>query len=119
MANLKEKANTYRLLMTSTPENLEMSWSRILTFGSKVLLAGYYYEYKKPCYFGAAYEFTGVDHTCEGEVRLTAVSEERFEDEPLRQKKEDQHHSGVYHSGYRNHSKKNHTGHIIGGAGTA
>ena len=46
MANLKEKANTYRLPMTSTPENLEMSWSRILTFGSKVLLAGYYYEYK-------------------------------------------------------------------------
>ena len=81
MANLKEKANTYRLPMTSTPENLEMSWSRILTFGSKVLLAGYYYEYKKPCYFGAAYEFTGADRTCEGEVRLTAVSEERFEDD--------------------------------------
>jgi hypothetical protein len=31
--------------MTSTPENLEMSWSKILTFGNKVIIAGYYYRH--------------------------------------------------------------------------
>ena len=76
-----EIANEYRLPMTSTPEDLEMRWSKILTFGNKVLLAGYYYEYKKPCYFGATFEVTGAGHTCEDEVRLTSVSEERFEDD--------------------------------------
>ena len=29
---------------------------------------------------GAVYEYTTEDHTCEGEVRLAAVSDERFED---------------------------------------
>ena len=43
-------------------------------------MAGYYYSYKEPCYYGAVYEYTTEDHTCEGEVRLAAVSDERFED---------------------------------------
>jgi len=43
-------------------------------------VAGYYYAYKEPCYYGAVYEYTTEDHTCEGEVRLAAVSDERFED---------------------------------------
>ncbi len=81
MKSLEKKASTYRLPMSSTPENLEMNWRKILTFGNKVILAGYFYSYKEPCYFGATYEFTGSDHTCEGKVRLTAVSEERFDDD--------------------------------------
>ena len=81
MMNIEKRAKEYRLPMTSTPENLEMSFSKLLTFGNKVLVAGYFYTYKGNCYYGAAYEFTGSDHTCEGEVKLTAVSEERFEDD--------------------------------------
>ena len=79
--NIENRAKEYRLPMTSTPENLEMSFSKLLTFGNKVLVAGYFYTYKGNCYYGAAYEFTGSNHTCEGEVKLTAVSEERFEDD--------------------------------------
>ena len=81
MMNIEKRAKEYRLPMTSTPENLEMSFSKLLTFGNKVLVAGYFYTYKGNCYYGAAYEFTGSNHTCEGEVKLTAVSEERFEDD--------------------------------------
>ena len=32
------------------------------------------------CYFGAMYTFTTDDHTCEGEIRLTEVSDEMFPD---------------------------------------
>ena len=82
MKNLKDKAFTYRLPMTSTPENLGMNWSKILTFGNKVILAGYYYNGRNEnSYFGAVYEFAGKDHTCEGEIKLTAVSDEFFEDD--------------------------------------
>ena len=80
MKNLKEKAREYRLPEMTTQETLEMNWSKTLTFENKVLLAGYFYSYREPCYFGAVYEFTTADHTCEGGIRLTAVSDERFED---------------------------------------
>ena len=66
------KAKTYRLPETTTPENLACGWSCTLNFGDKVLLAGYYYR--------AVYAFTTDDHTCEGEIKLTAVSDEMFED---------------------------------------
>ena len=41
----------------------------------------YYYQHKKPCYFGATYEFLTDDHTCEGAIGLRAVSEVEFEDD--------------------------------------
>ncbi|MFR6421610.1 MAG: hypothetical protein ACLUOO_02885 [Coprococcus sp.] len=52
----------YRLPNPTTTEDLEMRFSgmdgKTLTFGDKVLLAGYYYNGRnKPCCFGAAYEF--------------------------------------------------------------
>ena len=73
--------NNYRLPETTTSENLECRWSCVLNFGSKVLLAGYYYAGPHSnSYFGAVYEYTTDDHTCEGEIRLSKVSEQLFED---------------------------------------
>jgi len=80
MKSLNEKAREYRLPENTTSEDLGSSWSTVIDFGNKVLLAGYYYEYKKPCYFGAVYEHTDSDRSCEGNIRLTAISDERFED---------------------------------------
>ena len=78
---IKEAMRTYRLLETTTPEDLECRWSCTLNFGDKVILAGYYYNGKgKPSYFGAVYEYTTDDHTCEGQIRLAAASEVAFED---------------------------------------
>jgi hypothetical protein len=31
-------------------------------------------------YYGATYRFTTADHTCEGEIELTSISEDTFED---------------------------------------
>ena len=85
MTNLERKAREHRLPMTTTPENLETAFftgsATFLTFGTKTLMAGYSYQGRgQNSYFAAAYEFTTDDHTCEGEIRLTAVSDEYFED---------------------------------------
>ena len=82
---MKNNAKTYRLPETTTPENLETRFftgsASFLTFGNKTLMAGYYYSGRNAnSYFGAVYEFTTDDHTCEGEIRLTAVSDKMFED---------------------------------------
>ena len=71
-----------RLPNPTTPEDLETRWSKTLTFGDKVLVAGYYYNGRnQPCWFGATYEFLTDDTTCEGAVGLRAVSEIEFEDD--------------------------------------
>ena len=78
------KADTYRLPTATTPENLEMrlmnNCGTILTFGDRVLVAGYYYNPNGRCYYGATYRFTTADHTCEGRVELVSISEDTFED---------------------------------------
>ena len=82
MTDMVKKAQTYRLPNPSTPEDIESRWSKVLTFGDKVLLAGYYYNGKnKPCYFAATYEFLDDDHDCEAEIGLRAVSEVEFKDD--------------------------------------
>ena len=79
---INEAMKTYRLPNHTTPEELECRWSKLLTFGEKVLIAGYFYNGKnKPCYFGAAYEFLTKDHSCEGAIKLSAASEVDFEDD--------------------------------------
>ena len=80
MTNLEKTARTYRLPETTTPENLACRWTCNVNFGKRFLVAGYYYTYKEPCYYGAVYEHTDDDLSCEGEIKLIAVSEERFED---------------------------------------
>ena len=68
---INEATRTYRLPNPTTPEDLECRWSKVLNFGDKVLLAGYYYNGKnKPCYFGAVYT-----------IGLRAASEVAFEDD--------------------------------------
>lgn len=79
---INEGMQMLRLPNPTTPENLECRWSKILNFGDKVLLAGYYYNgMNKPSYFGAVYEFLGDDHSCEGTIGLAAVSDIEFEDD--------------------------------------
>ena len=41
---INEAMRTYRLPNPTTAEDLETRWSKILNFGDKVLLAGYYYN---------------------------------------------------------------------------
>ena len=73
---------TYRLPNPTTPEDLESRWSKILTFGDKILLAGHYYNGAgKPSYFGAVYEHLDDDFSCEGTLGLRAASEVEFEDD--------------------------------------
>ncbi len=78
------KAGTYRLPATTTPENLETrlmsNRGTILTFGDRILVAGYFYNPNGRCYFAATYRFTSADHTCEGRVELVSISEDTFED---------------------------------------
>ena len=79
---ISEGMKKYRLPNPTTLENLELNRHKVLTFGNKVLLAGYFYNGMiKPSYFGAAYEFLTDDMTCEGAIGLCAVSETEFEDD--------------------------------------
>jgi len=81
---INEAMKQYRLPNPTTPEDLECNHTqanRILTFGDKVVIAGYYYNYKAHCWFGATYEFLSDDHTCEGTIGLRAASEVEFEDD--------------------------------------
>ena len=83
-SNTVAKAETYRLPTASTPENLEMrlmhNSGAILTFGDRILVAGYFYSPNGRSYYGAVYRFTTTDHTCEGQVELVSISEDTFED---------------------------------------
>lgn len=80
---ISDAMGKYRLPNPTTPEDLECRWSKVLTFGDKVIMAGYYYNgQNKPCYFGAAYEFLEEgNHDCESTIGLAAVSEVEFEDD--------------------------------------
>ena len=79
---INEGMQMLRLPNPTTPEDLECRWSKILNFGDKVLLAGYYYNgMNKPSSFGAVYEFLDDDHSCEGTIGLAAVSDIEFEDD--------------------------------------
>lgn len=78
---INEAMRTYRLPNPTTPEDLETRWSKVLNFGDRVLLAGYYYQHNKPCWFGAVYERLDDDMTCEGAIGLREVSGVIHEDE--------------------------------------
>ena len=78
---INEAMKKYRLPNPTTAEDLECRWSKVLTFGDKILMAGHFYNGKnKACYFGATYEFLTNDHTCEGEIKLVSISDETFLD---------------------------------------
>jgi hypothetical protein len=72
----------YRLPNPATMEDLESRGSKVLRFGDKVLLAGYFYNgMNKPCYYGAVYEYLTDDTSCEGAIGLSDVSEVEFNDD--------------------------------------
>ena len=77
---MKNLMRTYRLPETTTPEDLGCNWSTTLNYGNHVLLAGFYFANGRNNYFGAIFTFTTDDHTCEGEIRLEAISTEMFPD---------------------------------------
>ena len=78
---LEELRRTYRLPAETTPEELETRWSKTVSFDGYTLIAGCYYSPDGKCYFSAIYRFMTADRTCEGRIRLTAVSDRRFEDD--------------------------------------
>lgn len=82
MSKMTKLAEEYKLPNPTTPEDLEMRWSKVLRFGDKILLAGYFYNPDGKSYFGAVYEFLDDNaQTCEDFIGLREVSEERFEDD--------------------------------------
>lgn len=81
MKKIEMNARTFRLPESSTQEELECRWSHVLQFGDKVVLAGYYYTGTGLDWFGATYQFSTEDHTCEGRIELRSVSQQFFEDE--------------------------------------
>ena len=82
MTEMTKRARAYRLPNPTTPEVLATYWSKTLTFGDKIIMAGYYYNGRnKPCWFGATYEFLTDDTSCEGTIGLSDVSEVAFEDD--------------------------------------
>lgn len=82
MSKMTELAEYYKLPNPTTPEDLEMKWSKVLKFGDRILLAGYFYRPDGKSYFGAVYEFLDDnEQTYEDFMGLREVSEERFEDD--------------------------------------
>lgn len=80
--DMKNRAAELRVPEKSTSEELECRGFKVLTFGSRILAVGYYYMGRnKASYYGAAYEFTTCDHTCEGSISLKKLSEVEFEDD--------------------------------------
>ena len=78
------KAHVSGLPESTTPEELEtrFNYAKFLTFGNRVLMAGYRYNgLNENCWYGAIYEFTSVKHTCEDGIRLVEVSGEFFPDD--------------------------------------
>lgn len=44
MMTISEAMRKYRLPNPTTPEDLETRWSKVLTFGDKVVMASHYYN---------------------------------------------------------------------------
>ena len=79
---ISKAMRTYRLPNPATTEDLECRGGKVLRFGDKVLLAGYFYNGKnRPCYYGAVYEYLTDDMSCEGTIGLSDVSEVEFADD--------------------------------------
>jgi len=83
---INEGMKKYRLPNPTTSEDLEIRFSgmdgKILNFGDRVLLAGYYWNGTgKPSYYAAVFEHLDDDLSCEGAIGLRAVSEVEHTDE--------------------------------------
>ena len=77
----KKAIRKYRLPQREAAENMSCGWSHVLTYGNKLLLAGHYYTGpRKPCFFGAVYQYEGDDARPDGYVSLIRASEVEFYD---------------------------------------
>ena len=83
MTSITARARELSLPSPTTPEDLECRWSKMVSYGDKIVIAGYYYQgQNKPSYYGAVYEYLDDnDHTCESTIGLREVSEDFFEDD--------------------------------------
>ena len=77
---ITEAMKTYRLPNPTTQEDLEMRFSgmdgKVLKFGDKILVAGYYWNGSgRPSYYAAVFEHLDDDLSCEGAIGLRTVSE--------------------------------------------
>ena len=83
-AKTAAKADAYRLQRITTPEDLEMKMMHnggvVITYGDRILIAGYYYNPNGRYYYGAVYRFTTADHSIEGTVKLVTISDDTFLD---------------------------------------
>ena len=79
-----QKAASYRLPETTTPEMLEVRLMNdrgtLLTFDDRILVAGYFYDPSGRCYFFFYYRLKNEFYTCEGEIKLVSISDETFLD---------------------------------------
>lgn len=79
---INEAIAKYKLPDHTTPEDLECSWSTLLRYGDKIVIAGYYHNgLGRPSYFGATYEFLTEDRAFDAEIGLRAASDVEFEDD--------------------------------------
>ena len=79
---INEAKTKYRIPERTTWEDLDSSSHDrvVVKYGDKIIVAGYHYNYGGACWYGATYEFTDDDHTCEGFIGMRAASEVEFED---------------------------------------
>lgn len=83
---INEGIKKFNLSNPNTYEDLEERYSandgKVLLYGDKVLVAGYYFNgMKRECYYAAVYEFLEDGHDCDDFVGLREVSDVEFEDE--------------------------------------
>lgn len=72
----------FRLPGMATQEELECNWSKVIRFGSTIIVAGYYFMGRgKPSYFAAIYESKKKEFTCESVLECTWVSDVQYEDD--------------------------------------
>ncbi|WP_449461005.1 Nmad4 family putative nucleotide modification protein [Streptococcus suis] len=81
MSKMTEVAKFYKIPTRTTPEDLEMKWGKVITYGESIILVGCCFHTDGHCYFAAIYEFLENDHSCEGFIGLREVSKERFIDD--------------------------------------
>lgn len=66
----------------ATQEELECNWSKVVRFGSTIIVAGYYFMGRgKPSYFAAIYECDESKFSCEDVLECTWVSDVMYEDD--------------------------------------
>ncbi len=79
---INDAMRIYRLPNPTTPEDLECRWSKLLTFGDRVVIAGYFSAARtKALLLRGGLRILGDDHTCEGAIGLRAASGAEFEDD--------------------------------------